>query len=316
MRTGPVRELRRGCRRDAGAAQPDPRRRARTAACARRHRDASVEPLAGPAHHRHAALPSKRRAASLRRLAQQHLRPPSCTWGSPERTARSRCTTRCATSCPRCSRSRRARRSSNRSTRACTRRAPRSSPACSRAAASRTPTATGAGGRTTSRSSIGPARSPSTRRSGGASARIWRIRRSRSASQTASRISRRRNRSQRSATAWPSGAPARSTRGRRCRACRTACWRRTCGGRSDTACRASCSTSIAVSRCTRGRGSSSCSSGWRPSRVRSARRAFLNIPARNAAERQIARFDEGASLEEIYSEQVRIGEPAGSRSDG
>jgi carboxylate-amine ligase len=43
---------------------------------------------------------------------------------------------------------------------------------------------------------------------------------------------------------------------------------------------------------------------------------FLNIPARNAAERQIARFDEGASLEEIYSEQVRVGEPAGSRSDG
>jgi carboxylate-amine ligase len=44
--------------------------------------------------------------------------------------------------------------------------------------------------------------------------------------------------------------------------------------------------------------------------------AFLNIPAWNAAERQIARFDEGASLEEIYSEQVRIGEPAGTRSDG
>ena len=44
--------------------------------------------------------------------------------------------------------------------------------------------------------------------------------------------------------------------------------------------------------------------------------AFLNVPARNAAERQIARFDEGASLEEIYSEQVRVGEPAGSRADG
>ena len=39
---------------------------------------------------------------------------------------------------------------------------------------------------------------------------------------------------------------------------------------------------------------------------------FLNVPERNAAERQIARFDEGASLEEIYSEQVRTGEPAGS----
>jgi carboxylate-amine ligase len=36
---------------------------------------------------------------------------------------------------------------------------------------------------------------------------------------------------------------------------------------------------------------------------------FLAIPERNAAERQIARFDEGATLEEIYAEQVRAGEP-------
>ena len=41
---------------------------------ARRH--ASVEPVAGPADHRHAALPAQRRAPPLRRLAQQHLRPP------------------------------------------------------------------------------------------------------------------------------------------------------------------------------------------------------------------------------------------------
>ena len=38
---------------------------------------------------------------------------------------------------------------------------------------------------------------------------------------------------------------------------------------------------------------------------------FLNLPERNAAERQIARFDEGATLEEIYAEQVRMGEPIG-----
>jgi hypothetical protein len=38
---------------------------------------------------------------------------------------------------------------------------------------------------------------------------------------------------------------------------------------------------------------------------------FLNIPAQNAAERQIARFEEGASLREIYAEQVRAGEPIG-----
>jgi glutamate---cysteine ligase / carboxylate-amine ligase len=38
---------------------------------------------------------------------------------------------------------------------------------------------------------------------------------------------------------------------------------------------------------------------------------FLAVPERNAAERQIARFDEGAALEEIYAEQVRTGERVG-----
>jgi len=37
--------------------------------------------------------------------------------------------------------------------------------------------------------------------------------------------------------------------------------------------------------------------------------AFLSVPEQNAAERQIARFDEGATLEEIYAEQVSAGEP-------
>ena len=32
---------------------------------------------------------------------------------------------------------------------------------------------------------------------------------------------------------------------------------------------------------------------------------YLAIPSANAAERQIARLEEGASLEEIYAEQVR-----------
>jgi carboxylate-amine ligase len=36
---------------------------------------------------------------------------------------------------------------------------------------------------------------------------------------------------------------------------------------------------------------------------------YLGLPGRNAAEHQIARFEEGASLEEIYAEQVRAGEP-------
>jgi carboxylate-amine ligase len=33
---------------------------------------------------------------------------------------------------------------------------------------------------------------------------------------------------------------------------------------------------------------------------------YLSVPEANAAERQIARFEEGASLEEIYAEQVRL----------
>jgi carboxylate-amine ligase len=35
---------------------------------------------------------------------------------------------------------------------------------------------------------------------------------------------------------------------------------------------------------------------------------WLAIPERNAAERQIARHDAGASIEEIFTEQVRAGE--------
>jgi carboxylate-amine ligase len=38
---------------------------------------------------------------------------------------------------------------------------------------------------------------------------------------------------------------------------------------------------------------------------------FLGLPAANAAERQIARYEEGATLEEIYAEQVRPKEPVG-----
>jgi glutamate---cysteine ligase / carboxylate-amine ligase len=38
---------------------------------------------------------------------------------------------------------------------------------------------------------------------------------------------------------------------------------------------------------------------------------FLVVPAQNAAERQIARYEEGATLEEIYAEQVRPKEAVG-----
>ncbi len=38
---------------------------------------------------------------------------------------------------------------------------------------------------------------------------------------------------------------------------------------------------------------------------------FLAVPAANAAERQLARWQDGASLEEIYAEQVEVGERIG-----
>ena len=38
---------------------------------------------------------------------------------------------------------------------------------------------------------------------------------------------------------------------------------------------------------------------------------YLGLPDRNAAERQIERFEDGASLEEIYSEQVKATEAIG-----
>ena len=38
---------------------------------------------------------------------------------------------------------------------------------------------------------------------------------------------------------------------------------------------------------------------------------WLRLPVRNAAERQIARRADGASLEEIFAEQVGVTVPAG-----
>ena len=40
--------------------------------------------------------------------------------------------------------------------------------------------------------------------------------------------------------------------------------------------------------------------------------SYLSIPSANAAERQIARHEAGASLEEIFAEQIRLTEPAAS----
>jgi glutamate---cysteine ligase / carboxylate-amine ligase len=43
---------------------------------------------------------------------------------------------------------------------------------------------------------------------------------------------------------------------------------------------------------------------------------YLAVPERNAAERQIERFEDGVSLEEIYAEQVRAGETPGREAAG
>jgi hypothetical protein len=38
---------------------------------------------------------------------------------------------------------------------------------------------------------------------------------------------------------------------------------------------------------------------------------WLGVPTANAAERQLARFEEGATLREIYAEEVVAREPVG-----
>ena len=63
---GRARRATRGARRARRAARASPRR----------DRNPSLGALAGPAHHRHAALPAEQRAPPVRRLAQQHVRRP------------------------------------------------------------------------------------------------------------------------------------------------------------------------------------------------------------------------------------------------
>ena len=102
------------------------------------------------AHHRHRALPPRRRGAAVRGLAQQHLLAARARRRAGRRPRRGRLRPRCARCCRCCSRSPPTRRSSTAATRGCTPRAPRSSRRASRAAASRT---TGAAGRPTRASS-------------------------------------------------------------------------------------------------------------------------------------------------------------------
>ena len=80
-----LRDVRGGCCEARRAASSAARARRLARHRARRDRGASLEPVAGAEHHRHAALPVERRAAPLRRVAEQHVRHPR-----PRRDPRSR----------------------------------------------------------------------------------------------------------------------------------------------------------------------------------------------------------------------------------
>ena len=112
-------------------------------------------------------------------------------------------------------------------------------------------------------------------------------------------------------TRSPRAARGRSTRASRSRTCRTGCSRRTSGGRSGYG--------LSGELIDFDRGEPV------PARARLEQLVewvapvadeigaapFLAVPAANAAERQLARWQEGASLEQIYAEQVRAGERIG-----
>ena len=194
-----------------------------------------VEPLAGPADHRHAPLPPQRRAPPLRRLAQQHLRP-----ARPRRHPRRR---------PRDRRLQRAAQLPARAARALGELAVR------RGGRQRAPLGAHADlhpdvpalrhpGRLRRLAGVRglrrvplphAARSTSTRSSGGASGRTSPTRPSRSGSATRSPTSPRRSRSPRSPTRSPRAARARIDEGEPLPTCRTGCSRRTSGARSATA---------------------------------------------------------------------------------
>ena len=152
---GQVRRLRRGGgddgRAPSAAAGARPRARGRARRAPARTRGAAGR-TSGSSTRRTTAATTSSSATSSGATTPSGS---TSTSASAAATARSPSATRCATTCPSCSRSRRARRSSRRSTAVCTRRGRRSSRACSPAAGSRTPTTAGRGSRTTSPSSTG-----------------------------------------------------------------------------------------------------------------------------------------------------------------
>ena len=186
-----------------------------------------------------------------------------------------------------------------------TRRARRSSRASSRAAASRTRSRAGPSTRATSASSTTRARSPSTRRSGGACARTSPSRPWRSGSATGSPTSPRRSRSPRSRTrstarvarALDEGEPVRAAAAPADRGELVARDPLRPLGRADRLRPRRADPGAAAAR-------GADRVGRCPSPRRSAPRRTSRFPPQNAAERQIARCRGGATLEEIYAEQV------------
>ena len=164
-------------------------------------------------------------------------------------------------------------------------------------------------------SSTAPARSPSTRRSGGACGRTSPTRRSRSASATASPTSPRRRRSPRSSTRSPRGARARYDEGEPLpdlphRLLEENLWRAIRYGLSGELIDFERGESIPA------RARLEQLLDWvAPVADEIGAAPFLAVPEQNAAERQIARVEEGATCEEIYAEQVQAGEPSQWLSD-
>ncbi len=143
------------------------------------------------------------------------------------------------------------------------------------------------------------------------SSRTSRSRPSRSGSATASPSSRRRSPSLRSPRRSPPASRARTTRASPSSRSHTGSSRRTSGGQFAGVWPASSSTSHAAKPSRRGSDSRSSSTGSSRSADEIGATPYLAVPEQNAAERQIERYEDGSSLEEIYAEQVRATETIG-----
>ena len=161
--------------------------------------------------------------------------------------------------------------------------------------------------RASSASSTTRARSPSTRSSGGAFARTSRSRPSRSGSATASPSSPRRSRSRRSprrspraiARAYDEGEPVEPLPHR---LIEENFWRAIRWGLAGRAARLRPRRAPIPAR----QRLEELIEWVLPVAEEIGAAPYLAVPGRNAAERQIERFEDGASLEEIYAEQVRV----------